>query len=268
MTLIARPRFDFSKPATLLQDIEGGANQFSGARQIGRAYATVGTGDGAVRVAAPELGDWANGAILVVNDPVVGGRVSLAGRAPSMSGPVQLINLWPDVGDTAKQAMRRLNAFNFDPRGQTTRDQQMAQQTAQTEGRPVWRLAADNGDGDGSDPAPSGTDTFAGGGGEQSCNTFESRTETEDGGLFAFDTPETLVLRQVVLRLASSVAWTVNLAVLGPGYSAEIISPIATGTGTTALVTDKAVYLTPNLAIVVTTATAVDGTALVTVQRA
>lgn len=268
MPLLTRPKFDFSKPATLLQSVEGVANQFDGTRQIGRAYASVGSGDGEIVVAAPEIGDWANGAIFEVNDPVAGGRVSLAGRAPSVSGPVQLVQLWPAVGDSTSQSVHRFNDFNFDPRAQLNRDQQLAQQTAQTEGRRVWRIAANRGAGNGGDPPPVGTDTFAGGGGAQNGNTFESNSETANGGLFAFDADETLVLRQVVLSLDSSVAWTVGLALLGPGYDAHVVATIASGTGQVALVTDKAVYLAPNLAIVVTTATPVTGAALVTVQRA
>ena len=256
-----RAKFDFSRPATLIQGVKDTAT-FTGQNQLGRAFAEVGTGNGVVRLVATALGEWANDAVLEIGGQIPGGRVSVAARTP-MGKPV--IQLWPDLMSATHDALDLFNGFNFDPRNQLTRDQQSAFAVSRSEGLPVWKISAGPGAGDGSDAPPEGSAVLAGGSGQQGMNTFECESGTLDGGLFAFDNEEVLVLRQVVLSLRSSVAWSVSLGLCDNGYAATPIAEIASGTSQGALVSDKAIYLPPGFCIIVNAAA--QGNALVTVQR-
>lgn len=258
-----KPTFDFSRPVTLSQGVSGAENGFTGQSQLGRASALVADGDAQIRLVAAELGDWANGAIFTMGPSLPGGRVSLAGRG---AGGVQLVQCWPDVGETTEDAAQRLNAFNFDPHIQMSTDQRFAYEQSLREGKPTWRVRATSvGDG-GEDPAPVGSATMAGGGGRSTSNGWEAETEDGNGGLFVFDAIEMLALRQVLCRFEESVAWAVHLCMISAGYSPEIVATIASGTGTSVLITDKSVYIPPSFGIAV--AALSPGSALVTVQRA
>lgn len=129
-------------------------------------------------------------------------------------------------------------------------------------GKDPWTFRMDNGAGDGSDPAATGTVAMAGGldPSDRRPNFFEFESDA-NGGLFVFDANEPLKLVQFMAALDASVAWTLTLR---PLRDTSMGIPIATGTSQVVRVDLPAIIL-PEWGIGFTAAT--QGSAFCTVAR-
>lgn len=213
---------DFGNVATLGHRLTAAA-RFAGA-ELGRATATVGAGNAGLVFVAAQLGEHMNGMVATVA-PAAGRRTLLLDPAPS--GGAKRIRYAPAAGDTAGDA-----AEGFGPalrQARATREAAAHAEFFRVGVRPT---------GDGSDPVAAGSDTFAGGAApvrNLGFPIFES--DADDGGFFAFDAQEPLVLRQFVANLGGSVAWTLSLVLRLPGGVVARTIEVASGTGANVVVT-------------------------------
>lgn len=259
-----RLTFDFSRPATLAYELTSSARFLPNA-ELGRASAILGTGDGAVRAVATYKGSYANGRTLhlMTRDDT---RVEVDGNQ---------IRLVMASGLTAEQAAEALLDRQRNPALAYGRPQPDALTSAIRAQRraaviaPFLGWGVDLNGGSGSDPAPTGVATFAGGAdpNEFSANSALYESSATDAGLYVFDSEEPLKFEQFAASLGGSVAWALTLRRLGPGWGdSGQFAPIASGTGQNVLVTDRNVIIPPGWGIGFSADTT--GFAMVTVRRA
>lgn len=213
---------DFGNVATLGHRLVDAA-RFSGA-ELGRARATVGAGDAGLAFVAAQLGSHLNGTVVTVA-PATGRRHVLLDPAPS--GGTRRIRYAPAAGDTAENAVE-----GFGPALRQARATREVAAHAE-----IFRLGV-QATGTGGDPVATGSGTFAGGVAPERALGFPVfESVSDNGGLFAFDAQEALVLRQFVANLGGSVAWTLSLVMRLPGGVAAGAIEVASGTGTNVVVT-------------------------------
>lgn len=262
--MTSRLTFDFSRPASLAYNLSGSAVFDQGA-ELGRASASVGSGDGIVRVAAAQKGSYANDLDLTLATRGVT-RVEADG---------QHLRLLMTSGLTAAQAIAALNTRLRDPRRFYSRQRadSVTEASRALHGDvgvlPYMGFGADRSSGDGTDPATPGTAAFTGGADPDvfAGNTAQYNSDAAAAGLFVFDADEPLQLVQLAADLGASVAWALTLRRLTPAWGEQGSGmPIASGTAQSVLVTDRNVIIPPGWGIGFNAATT--GFAMVTVRRA
>lgn len=237
---------------TLCHSLRGTA-RFTGLSELGRARATVGSGDGQMTAGARHLGDWANGISLDVRTRAGSGRVEF-----NYGGTSKSLIYTPPSGATAEDAVGAFSALQRNAR--STRD--AAQYGA-------YEFLLDIASGDGSDPP--GVASVAASGGlapslRGSVPCFES--ETTHGGFFFFAMAEPLEIVQIVFDLAASAAWTVGTRKVKnaflPDSGANLVS-LGGATGAAGVVRGDGALLLPGYGVCFTADTY--GDVFVTVRR-
>lgn len=242
---------DFSRPVSLGHYVFG-TGVLDGTTEIGRARARVGTGDAGLDFAAAELGAHANG-VGVVLAPAASRRSVRVDPAVG-SGSPRLVYT-PTVGTAREAAQDFPAALGL---GMSTREAAAYRARFNVAATPT---------GDGSGAVASGSATFAGGA-EPSLRMGVPMFEAENanGGLFAFDANEPLLLRQIFLQLDASTAWSVTLRLLtATRQDMGISAVVASGTGQQVLHACS-IIVPPGFGVGVSAAT--QGVALVTVSHA
>lgn len=197
--------------------------RFSG-EELGRAQATVGSGDAGLIFVASQLGSHMNGTGVTLA-AATGRRALLLDPAPS--GGTKQIRYTPAFGDTAGDAAEGFVSVLRQARA--TRESAAHVELSRVSVRAT---------GSGSDPVASGSATFSGGLAPQRVLGFPIfESSAEGGGFFAFDAQEPLVLRQFAANLGGSVAWTLSLVMRMPDGSVAGAIQVASGTGTNVVVT-------------------------------
>ncbi len=219
---------DFTAGATLIQEVSG-TGTFTGTAEIGRASASVGSGNGGLKATAWQLGSHMNGMSWRVNTPGAVSRVEL--DAARESGGTKVIRYTPLSGDTSEESADAFPAHCN--RAYGTRDAASALAHFRVG---VHYL------GDGSDPPVAGSTTFAGGVAPyyvQGGPAFS--VEDVDGGILCFDAPFPVVLTSFSFALAASVAWELRLARLNPDRTVAQYAVLGSGTAQRGFVTTPAV---------------------------
>ena len=220
---------DFGNVATLAHRLTDTA-RFAGA-ELGRARATVGSGDAGLAFAASQLGEHMNGVVVTVA-PASGRRLVQIDPAPS--GGTRRLRYTPVLADTAEDAADSFPAALRAARG--SREAAALAELSRVEVAPT---------GTGADPVADGSATFAGGVAPDRFFGFPLfESGSADGGLFDFDAQEPLVLRQFVANLGGSVAWTLSLMLRNPGGGSAAAIQVASGTGANVVVTTPLVIPT------------------------
>lgn len=243
--MTTRIMFDFSRLATLSHTVTG-SGVFNGTTEIGRARATIGTGDAATRVAASHLGSYGNALSYTV---IAGG-----GNVERVERDQSSLRVFKRTGGTAAQTIAALTNPR-DPRQFHQARQYDALTEALRSGRAFptsnvqafLDIGADLAGGDGSSAAAVGSSALTGGVDPDSWipNTAGYTTEG-DGGLFVFDSEEPLVLVQMMAVLAESAAWTLTLRRLTAARAdASSAVAVAGATATSALKLDTPLVIPP-----------------------
>lgn len=215
---------DFSNVATLGHRLSASVT-FDGVTELGRAVATVGSGDAELRFVAGRLGSVLNGTVVTVAAADASPIVQLD---PAPAGGTRRVRFVPETTDSAADAAERFPTL--------LRNASASREVAAF--AEISRIAVDAG-GSGADPVAAGSATFAGGA-EPSLfggmSLFESATV--NGGLFIFDADEALLLRQFAFDLSASVAWTLTMRLLTParGDMGHYV-PVANATSQRGIVT-------------------------------
>lgn len=265
----SRVTFDFSRHATLSHILTGTA-EFNATAELGRATATVGAANAATRVAAGQLGTYANGATFLV--------WSAGGSVERVERDGRQLRVGKRTGGTALQLAAAINNMADDPR--VYRSVELADAITQAlrgnhpspdaKTLPRLDIGADNAGGTGADAAATGLGTLAGGVDSTLAgpNHHEYGAAAGNGGLFVFDHSEPLVLVQLAAYLSGSAAWTLTLRPLTPARG-DLGTPVAVAgaTSATALVLDKPVVIPPGWGLGFAAA-AVQGRVYATVRRA
>lgn len=215
---------DFTAGAVLMQEVSG-SGVFSGVAEIGRASATVGTGNGGLVAKAWQLGAHMNGAVFRVGAPAAQAHVKLD---PNLaSGGAKTIHYTPLSGETSEESAAAFPALCH--KAFSTRDAASALAHFRVG---VHHL------GNGSDPAVAGSVPFSGGLEPYNMHGAALMSEEDvDGGLICFDAPFTLVLGTFLFQLASSVAWELRLGRLDPDRSLAQYAVLGSGTAARGSVT-------------------------------
>lgn len=219
---------DFTSGAQISQEVSG-TGTFTGVAELGRAAASVGSGNAGLKATAWQLGSHMNGMTWRINAPTSAPRVEL--DASRQSGGAKAIRYTPRLGDISERC-----AWDFPGhcnRAYATRDAASALQHFRVG---VYHL------GDGSDPPTAGSDTFAGGIEPYYVHGGPVFSEEDvDGGLICFDAPSQIVLTSFTFALGSSVAWELRLARLNPDYSISQYAVLSSGTAQRGFVSTPAV---------------------------
>lgn len=204
--------YDFSRPATLGHYASGTAT-FGGATELGRASATIGSGDAGVVFVAKELGVELNGLVATIRNA---GRISA-----QVSGGAGRVDYTVLPTTTALEASEAFQGTLYP--ALNTREAAAL--------RHKFHIAASY-TGNGTDPAATGSATFAGGADPDRADGFPTYGAASGScGLFCFDHSEPLKLHQVCAALSASLAWTLSLKQLNPTHTAALMTlPIASGT--------------------------------------
>lgn len=215
---------DFASGASITHFVAG-TGVFSGSAELGRATASVGAGNGGLKLVAEQLGAHMNGVVWQVKPEGSPAVVEL--------DPTKVIRYAPLTGNTSGQSKDAFPALLNKARASRGAASALA-----------YFEVAVGALGDGSDPAPAGSATMAGG--VEPTLPFGTPLFSGvnvDGGLVVFDAPYPLVLVGVEVFLDASVAWDLRLAVLSTDRAVVGYSPVANATSQRALVTTPAVIL-------------------------
>jgi len=251
----SRVTYDFSRSATLVHSLDASA-VFDAVSEIGRAMAEVGAANAVTRLIAGQLGTWANS----INYTVMP-RLGSAAHVELDYGKPAVRARAASAG-TSGDLARAFRAPPHDPRINRVLTGPGDMATNMRLGKDPWTFRMDNGAGDGSDPAATGTVAMAGGldPSDRRPNFFEFESDA-NGGLFVFDANEPLKLVQFMAALDASVAWTLTLR---PLRDTSMGIPIAAGTSQVVRV-DLPAIIMPEWGIGFTAAT--QGSAFCTVAR-
>lgn len=241
--MVTRVQHDTSRLVTLEHILTGGA--FDAVTELGRARASLGAANAQTRVAAPFLGDWANGVTYVV------GAQGSGGTEAELHPVSRSVQVRPATGGTALQVANAVN---------TARPNGLTQMTA-TQARNIqavsridgdFKLLGDYGAGTGLDPATAGSVALAGGLAPERLPAGWVRFSAAAGGagLFIFDSDEPLKLVQFGAALSGAVAWTLTLRPLSTAkYDQGIGLPITNANSQYVLVRDTNVVIPPGWAL-------------------
>jgi len=208
---------DFTSGASLTQEIFG-SGTFTGIAELGRARASVGSGNGGLSATAWQLGAHMNGVAWRVNAPATIPHVQL--DAARESAGTKIIRYTPRTGDSSEES-----GFAFAPlcaKAFATRDAASA--------LPYFRVGVYH-LGNGSDPPVAGVAAFSGGMEPDYLQEGPSFFgEDVDAGLICFDAPFPTQLTSFTFLLDSSVAWELRLVRLAADRTVHQYAVLASGT--------------------------------------
>lgn len=208
---------DFTSGASLTQEIDG-SGTFTGVAEIGRALASVGSGNAGLSATAWQLGAHMNGMVWQVKAPAALARVEL--EASRQSNAAKAIRYTPTLGDTSEECAAAFPALCR--RAYESREAATALAHFNVG---VSHL------GDGSDAPVAGVASFAGGIEPDYLSSGPSfYAEDVDAGLICFDAPFPITLTSFFFSLAGSVAWELRLSRLAPDRRVQQYAVLASGT--------------------------------------